>query len=125
VEGAESSQDPKSAEPRKVIGARTWEEKTASGELSHEDLASTQIIPNMGDDAPSEVGLPTVESEVGTSQASPKEVPTAGKVPPKSQPKQPVAPKAEEPAEGSQKTERDLLDELKAVVNKKFDELVQ
>jgi hypothetical protein len=93
-------------EPRKVIGARLWSEEAAS----QDDLASTQII-SKGIEERAADPLPPVAAKAAP-KAAPKADPLRGT----------GRPAKDEASEGD---DIELLQELKAVINKKFDELMK
>lgn len=109
-------------EPRRTIGARTWGDQNVSGHTSQadEDLASTQIIPKVGDDGPTSVALPAVEPRLPRLHAAPRRSPEQGA----SARGETAGSKAQDAA-SKKPDESELLAELKAVINRKFDELLK
>jgi hypothetical protein len=92
------------AEPRRVIGARVWEEKGRDAD----DPARTQLIVRVPDSSGPAVSLPEVEPRVAREIATPS--------------------LADDSAEtdGKETSDNgDLIDELKAVIHRKFDELMK
>ena len=96
-------------EPRKIIGARSWEPEHGVDSQSDEDeLASTQVIPTLSSSRGED---PVPVAVVPLKSQGSREKPAA---------KSPVSPA------GSDKTDdRQLLAELKSVINRKFDELMK
>jgi hypothetical protein len=110
----EAAQPEPRSESRKIIGARRWEEDSRGGQTAddEEELANTQIIPKMQDDETPAVSLPGITPKAGRAPSRTSSSPERPKVAP------------EKPG-GQPGDERDLLSELKAVINKKFDELMK
>jgi hypothetical protein len=109
-------------EPRKVIGARSWEQTPEESLEAEDDQANTQIIPRMVDDetrvspsAPTGGRAPAKEGKAGPLPAVER---SGGATP-----QRPRAPEAG--AASGADDDRELLAELKAVINKKFDELMK
>jgi hypothetical protein len=100
-------------DPRKVIGARSWSSEApaaAAADDGVEELANTQIIPKL---TAEEVAAPAPVRSPSTAIRRPSvTVPKTAKYP-----------KPEAKPRGGD--DKDLLNELKAVINKKFDELIQ
>lgn len=105
----------KEVEARKVIGARSWEPEDGAAGLGdssgeEDNMASTQVIPTLsilGDDDP-----------VAVAAASAKPVSAKSTSPARGPGRAPAAPPA-------QSEDRELLQELKSVINRKFDELMK
>lgn len=110
---AEEPAPPPAKSARKVIGARVWEEagpsdegpsdRGRSEEAAEEELASTQLIPALSSEPPSRSPAET-EGRISAKDSN--------RGSPSSQ---------EAPASGDD----DLLEQLRAVVNRKFDELTK
>jgi hypothetical protein len=111
VRGDAAGTEPPSAEPRRVIGARSWAAPSESEEGG--DLANTEIMQRVTDNDMPPVSLPSLEP----------------KLPEPSSRVAPGASSTSKPSEGGPAkkapAETDLLAELKAVINKKFDELLK
>ena len=112
-------------EPRKVIGARSWEEapREPSEELGEDDQANTQIIPRMVDDETPVGPLVQAGARVPSGGGKSSSLPGMGGRPAGAGPQRPRPAEAGSDAGGDD--DRELLAELKAVINKKFDELMK
>jgi hypothetical protein len=102
-----------SGEARRVIGAGLWDEEPASGETD-DDLANTQIIPKLDEEeedvAP--VSLPAVGRGATKDPSSRLVVPA-------------MSEEGASEAPSGQMGDKDLLAELRAVINRKFDDLMK
>jgi hypothetical protein len=96
---AGSDQESSASEPRKVIGARVWMEDIDENdaEEEEEDMACTQVIPKLSMEDLAAHSTPEAEPPDAASGAD--------------------SPSADD--------DKDLLSELKSVINKKFDELLK
>ncbi len=106
-----SELEPAPQEPRKIIGARSWEPEQgvdSRSESEEDDLASTQVIPTFlmtGGEEPVPVAVMPLKSQ-GAKEKAPSRAPVR-------------------PAPQEKVDDRQLLAELKSVINRKFDELMK
>jgi len=108
---------PKGANPetRRIIGARSWEPEEGVDEREPDDeLARTQVIAGITGDG-DEDSVPARSSSKSQAAGAQRSAPKA----PAREPGRPTP----APAEGSD--DRQLLQELKSVINRKFDELMK
>jgi hypothetical protein len=105
-------------ETRKVIGARLWQESPRAEVAAGDDLVSTQIIPKVTEvtqTVPESSRLDSVEPNPRSFLREEPPAPAAGEAA-RSSGSRPTS---------SPSSDQDLLAELKAVVNRKFDELAK
>lgn len=101
-----TAEPPQAAEPRKIIGARSWEPEEGLEGSGEDDLASTQVIPAFSAGQSESVPVQIVPLKGAAAAAE----------------KKPAPKKASGP---ERVDDRQLLAELKSVINRKFDDLMK
>ncbi len=120
---AVSERDRAGSETRKVIGARSWQTEAPAAEELQDELANTQIIPSLSEEEIGPIPAAIIPVKPEMKKTALRET-AQREVPARQAPAKPASRPA--PAAAAENSDdRELLAELKSVINRKFDELMK